>query len=154
MNDIRTLIRIVESELDEASFVHYSTKDLPVGAILTGQGARWWRGEWAAVLERYRPKDMIPLAKAVFMFDAFDDPGHRAVGGDERRFRFEVKPLGPVEKHDARWAFDLDAVLNGYDEDGSIEEYAANYWNGVESEEPMWEYLTTRAEIVDKQSLE
>jgi hypothetical protein len=149
MNDLRTLIRLIETAMEETqSFVHYSAKELPVGTVLTGQGRSWWTGEWARVLERYRPKGMMPLNQGVFMFDATDSRDHRDVGGADRKFGFEVKPLGPVQKHDARWAFDLDAALDSGDDD-SIEVYAGNYWRGVASDEPMWEYITSRAEITD-----
>jgi hypothetical protein len=146
MHPIRLYINLVEAP--RQLFVHYSETELAKGAVLTPRPGTWWRGEWATVLERYRPADKIPLSKAVFMFDGYERHSKMNVGGGDRHWRFDVKPLGPVERHDARWAFDLDAELDSDGDEDIIRNYARNYWNGVASEDEMWEYVTTSAKII------
>lgn len=116
---------------------HYS----PIGTILLQSLSSY------LPLEHYRPTGMLSHREAVFMCDS-DEDLDAAGGGTE--WVFTVKPLGPVQKHDMNWGSEISMLLEEYDiSDSQIEEAALNYWHGVPSVDPLWEYLTPSALILN-----
>lgn len=133
-------------------FYHGSDEHLPVGTILTARPDQftttWGKNDWCAILERFRPVDMLAQHDAIFMCDN-DEDVDAAGGGTE--WVFTVKPLGRVEKHDMNWGTHISMLLcDDPDNLDAIQKAAINYWNGVPYDvgESLWEYLTPQAEIV------
>lgn len=129
------------------TYFHGSYKCLKVGDILKPQGnyqINWGQELFYQVLERHRPSHMLAHHQSVFMCDNAQDVDN---AGGATEWLFTVQPLGIVEKHDMAWMSHINIALEENDE-VKAREYALNYWYGVESEEPVWEYLTTEALIM------
>lgn len=141
------------SQLTENSqYFHGSMNYLPVGTILTPRMDEYekdWSGtDFYNILEKYRPKNMLSHKESVFMVDNEDDIDLAGGGTD---WLFTVKPLGPIQKHDMNWSSEISMLVSdGYSIDSTeIINAANNYWKGVpHHNESVWEYLTTKAEII------
>ena len=139
-----------EEELPE-TFYHGSMVELPVGTVLAARDnyeENWSSTDFYHILEKYRPENMLSHKESVFMVGN-DEDVDLAGGGTE--FLFTVKPLGPIQKHDVNWSSEISMLVSdGYDIDSEgIKKAAMNYWNGVPHyNEQVWEYLTTKAEIL------
>jgi len=132
-------------------FYHGSMVKLPVGAILTPQDnyeENWQHTDFYAILETYRPSDMLGHKQAVFMCGNADDVD-LAGGGTE--WLFIVKPLGSIERHDVNWGSEISMLISdGHSSDSpDIIQAAKNYWDGTPHvNEQVWEYLTPSAKVL------
>jgi len=136
------------NEVTNNLFYHGSNNYLPVGTILTGghSDGTELNQEYQEILIQFKPNNMLHFNNAVYMVDNVEDVGN-AIGDPE--YLFIVKPLGKVERHDMSWATELEGLLdNPKDNENTIEQYAYNYWNGIPSSNPVFEYFTTKAEIL------
>jgi hypothetical protein len=141
------------TELTESSniFYHSSANELDVGTILTGRGSDYDR-DWGyvpffEVLERYRPANKLSHRDAVFMVGNEDDLDS---AGGSTEYVFTLKALGSVSKHDMNWSSRIASMVDdGLDyDDTRIKQAAEKYWSGEPTDDPLWEYLTTKAEIL------
>ena len=132
------------------AYYHGSSKHLEIGTILRPSAdyeQRWGYNWWYQALERYRPKDMLSHRNSVFMCDNSNDID-AAGGGTE--WVFIVVPLGKVERHDMNWGSRVEGALEEHNiTDDVIADLCHNYWDGIPTEDPLWEYLTPQAEVVD-----
>lgn len=133
-------------------YVHGSFDPLPVGLVLTGRGKAyaedWSNSGFYEVLERYRPASSLAHHDAVFMVS---DPDDIDAAGGGTEWCAEVRPMGPVERHDLGWCTRISELLgDGVAPDDDRVRFAAEaYWLGAERPEgPFWEYLTARATVV------
>jgi len=69
-----------------------------------------------------------------------------AGGGTE--YVFHVRPEHKIQRHDMNWGSRISALV-GNGNTILIKEAAENYWKGVPSIDPLWEYLTPSAIIID-----
>ena len=148
---MRTWIDLVESA--EKTFFHGSDKHWEPGSILSGRGEAyekdWSHQDFYRVLEKYRPSDMLSHRDSVFMW--VDDNDLDMYGGGE--WVLELEPLGTVERHDMNWSGAIiEAIDNGEDEE-TIAQLAENYWDGIPTDDPLWEYLTPKARVIRSESL-
>lgn len=145
-------MRIVEVTLGPSKkFYHGSYEKLPVGTILTPRDnyeSNWQNTDFYKPLEKYRPKNMLPHKKSVFMCDNPDDVD---LAGGSTEWLLTVEPLGPVQRHDLNWSSEISMLISdGHSIDSPVVQKAAtNYWNGVpHPNESVWEYLTSSAKVV------
>jgi hypothetical protein len=129
---------------------HASGRELPVGTVLVPQPeyeARWHSESAGRVLEDLRPRGMLPHRDAVFM--CADAQSTDDCGGNTD-WLFGVEPQGPVVRHDLAFASEIDCLLSDdrSPDDPLIVELARRYWAGDASDDPVWEHLTTSAQIV------
>ena len=131
-------------------YFHGSDDYLPKGSVL--RNCVNYEGKWGGTgfyrgLEKHRPEDMRPHNKSVFMVKEFDDLEYCG-GGEE--FTFIVCPQGDVSKHDMFWSSKVSCLLDeGYDiSSPEVKEAAFNYWEGIASVEPCWEYTCDKAGVV------
>lgn len=138
----------------EASWVYYhcSSTELPVGMVISGRGSDYER-DWAHVpfyqaLEQHRPSSKLAHSEAVFMVSHEDDLD--SAEGDTL-YVFTLRPLGSVERHDMNWTSRISSLIDdGFDYNSSeIKDAATRYWAGEPSDDPRWEYLTLKAEIIN-----
>lgn len=135
----------------EKVYYHGSSVNLPVATVLTPRETyedNWCSTDFYLILELFRPLNMLAHKQSVFMCDNDEDVD---LAGGATEWLFTVKPLGPVQRHDMNWSSEISMLINtGYDEDSlEVAEAAANYWNGVpHTNESVWEYLTSKAEIL------
>lgn len=61
---------------------------------------------------------------------------------------FRLVPKGNVERHDLNWGSAISCALSEGKPEDEIAELARNYWAGLPSDDPLWEYLVPAAEIV------
>lgn len=71
----------------------------------------------------------------------------------ERKFLYQVQPLGPTQKHDYMVALEIGELLYSGKSPNSPEvlKYIQDYWEGnpyEEGEEVCYEYLTSSARII------
>lgn len=141
-------------ELTETTMVFYhgSHDNLPIGTVLTPRldqyETDWGHTDFYYILEKYRPRHMLSHKESVFMVANEDDID---LAGGATDYMFTLKPLGPIQKHDLNWSSEISALIdNGHDENSpEIKNAANNYWNGISHhDENVWEYLTTKAEII------
>lgn len=150
----------------EKSYFHGSFTALPIGTVLkpsVDYKQRWEHCDFYQVLEYYRPNCALAHHHAVFMCSSPDDID--AAGG-ATDYLFTLKPQGVIEKHDMAWGTEIgcymcDKALSVQMalQDEKIQEMAFNYWNGISTNDPVWEFLTpsatiTHAEAFDDESLE
>ena len=144
---MRNWITLVENE--QKSFYHGSDRDWEIGTVSRGRGADyhkdWSQTDFYSTLEKYRPSEMIAHSEAVFMCDNDDDID--SVGG-ATDWVLEMLPLGPVERHDINWSSAISAAVDDDADEDAIKEMAMNYWNGIASPDPLWEYLTREAKVI------
>lgn len=152
-------------------YFHGSYESLPVGSILRGRGEEY-KKDWASLgpgyqlLEERRPNYMIGHHKGVFMCSkdenntndyGLDDLDCCGAGTD---YIYKMAPMGPVQKHDLHWMTEVQCLCDEMDKyDNNSEEYNTilsrikenidKYWEGIPSDQPMWEYITSHAEILE-----
>lgn len=161
----------ISQRIEQVRYFHGSYDSLPVGTILTpGRGSSFMRGlnddimDSPLILESFRPPEFISRNRAVFMTDNIDDIDNAGGATDHI---YLVNPLGKVDRHDLSWMTQIDIIMsdNSYSSslgikhstiedkeiNDSIKEAALNYWNSVpHTDESVWEYLTTSAEIIEE----
>jgi hypothetical protein len=134
-------------------YYHGSIDELPIGLMLKNQKDGYTSDEVVKDLEslfdKYKPKDKISRKEAVYLADNPDDIDNL---GGYTDFIYEVNPLDEPEKSDLSWYskvgsemgdfFDIDEELSE-----NVKEMLDNYWNGVASENPVWEYRVYNADI-------
>ena len=139
-------------------YYHGTDNFLPTGTVMTGRGSAYaedWKtlGEAYDILEERRPQHLIAHRNAVFMcsvdVDNPPDTGLDNIGicGGGTKYVSILRPKAPVSRHDIN-QMSLAQHLIG--EEADIKEiYAAvdDYWAGVASGDPLWEFLTTEAVV-------
>jgi len=153
MSQLRKYVNLVEQyERNTNKFYHGSIKRLDVGVILTPRTNYediWGKTDFYNALEYYRPSHMLSHKQSIFM--VHDEEDIDLAGGDTE-WIFVVKPLGKIQKHDINWSSEISGLIDdGFDIlSNEIKNAAYNYWHGVPHyNESVWEYLTTKAEIID-----
>ena len=144
--------------LARKTYYHGSFDKLPIGTILRpepGYEEKWGGNAFYHVLEQFRPPNMISHKNAVFMLDNTDDLDN---AGCADKYVYAVQPLGPVQKHDMNWSTEIDVLTSDIDimtfnqaeQTKALKKVAMHYWRGdPHYSEPVWEYLTTYAVIVE-----
>lgn len=132
------------------TFWHASFDPLPVGTTLRPEPEyemRWHAESAGRILEDLRPANALAHRDAVFMCDNAQDCDN---AGAHCEWLFRVQPDARVERHDMDWATRLDGMVSDgvSPDEPEVLRLAANYWNGVPSELPVWEYLTPKATIL------
>lgn len=116
---------------------------------LPDYAARFGHAEFLAVLERFRPAGMLGHHDSVVMNGSVEDLDN--TGGGEWLHELRVAPGTVIERHDAAWANEV-AMLVADEatriDDASLRRAAENYWHGVASDSPQWEYFAGQAVIV------
>lgn len=133
----------------QKKFFHGSYDFLPIGTILkprTDYKNFWSNTDFYSILETYRPHHMLAHHESVFMCDNSMDIDN-AGGGTE--WLFTVKPDNRIEKHDLHWCSEISIALSNGDGEEVLAKLAEYYWNGTPSNEPVWEYLTYEAKIIN-----
>ena len=129
-------------------FFHGSYDKLSIGTILkprSNYDEVWSKTDFYSILEKYRPHHMLSHKDSVFMCDNPDDIDN-AGGGTE--WLFTVKPHSHIEKHDLFWCSEISLHSSNGANDEKLKCLAEKYWNGTASDNPVWEYLTSFAEII------
>lgn len=131
-------------------FYHGSSVFLAPGTLLRPDPRHeehWTDNGWYRALELHRPEGMLAHRDAVFCCDNPDDLDAAGGGTD---WVFTVVPRGPASRHDMNWGTRIDlAIEEGKNiEDEAIAALARNYWAGVATEDPLWEYLAAGAKII------
>jgi hypothetical protein len=130
------------------TYFHGSYEQLPVGTILKPKENYeeiWGETDFYFVLEKYRPQHLLPHKESVFMCDNPQDIDNTGGGTD---WLFTVLPDEYIQKHDQSWCSEISLLIDNDENQELIEQYAFNYWNGISSENPVWEYLTKQAKII------
>lgn len=133
------------------TFYHGSMIELPVGTVLTPRDnyeTNWGSTDFYAVLEKYRPANMLSHRESVFMCDNDEDVDLAGGGTD---WLFTVEPLGKIQRHDLNWGSEISMLISdGYAVDSEeVRTAATNYWAGTPHyNESVWEYLTPKAKIL------
>jgi len=150
-------------KISSVQFFHGSYDHLPIGTILTPEKGNFMSTfekdemESHFILEKHKPPEYISRNQAVYMCDNIDDLDN---AGAATTHVYRVNPLGKIEQHDLAWMSAIDVIrdesfLNKTQKSQSIldriKQAAFNYWTEVSSNvDPVWEYLTTSAEIVEE----
>jgi hypothetical protein len=127
-------------------YLHSSLDFLPVGTVLKPRldyVEHWGETTFYNTLEKYRPNDMLPHHDSVFMCDSIEDLDNCMEGW----YLFEIVPHERVEKHDMNWSSQISMMLSDNAEEEEVAKVAFNYWHGVPSSDPLWEYQTPSAII-------
>lgn len=155
MEYMRKLLNIVESK--ELKFFHGSRNPLKTGVVLLPQNNLFDNEEILVeyVLEKFRPKESLPRHESVYMVDKPDADLIDKVGGYSA-YIYEVEPAGKVEKNDVSWwnkiyqhSLGEDYISHSYISP-ILSTMARNYWAGVASDKPSWEYRSKSAIIKNK----
>jgi hypothetical protein len=148
---MRRYINLIEAMQRQQLFYHGSSKRLPVGTVLKPRREDyekdWNNTDFYAVLEHYRPANMLAHKDAVFMCDNPDDIDN---SGGATDWLLTVEPLGDVQRHDLNWSSEISRLVSDDPDDiEAIQRAAENYWNGIpHHDENVWEYLTPSARVV------
>ena len=153
------------------AYFHGSNTKLEPGTVLRGRGEAY-RLEWSSLgpayelLESRKPDGMISHHEGVFMCSENEDKNNDyglddidcCGGGTE--YICLMKPIGVIEKHDMNQMPTAVCLFDTLDElDSNSLEYKEvyqqivdcidDYWNGVASGDPLWEYIAREAEIIE-----
>jgi hypothetical protein len=95
-----------------------------------------------SLFERFKPKNSISRHDAIFLSDSAEDIDNL---GGYNDYIYEVIPNGFVEKSDLSWYTMVSGEANDSDnpdemKEGSIIKMINNYWAGIPSESPCFEY--------------
>jgi hypothetical protein len=135
-------------------YYHGSIDELPIGLMLKSQKEGYTSDEVVQDLEslfdKYKPQNRISRKEAVYLAD---DPEEIDNLGGYNDYVYEVKPLDDPEKSDLSWYSKVNSAMGDFfdiNEELSeeVKEMLDNYWNGVASENPVWEYRVYNADIV------
>ena len=131
------------------NYLHAILEELDVGTILKPRDDykdHWGDTDFYLFLEKYRPLNMKPHHESVFMCTSIDDLDNCMEG----IYLFEVKPLGLIQRHDMNWSTEISCLVGDGADETKIKQAAQSYWNGIphSNREPLWEYLTSSAEIL------
>lgn len=132
-------------------FYHGSAVPLELGTILhcdsEKYATKWVELVYFEVLEKYRPLDKLSHMNAVFMAETEQDVDN--LGGDTD-YLLIVEPLSEVFKHDQHWCTKMCCLISEeYSVDSQeIKQMCENYWAGLATDEPVWEFLTKQAKVV------
>lgn len=155
-------------------YFHGSYDKLPIGTVMTGRGEDYkkdWQtlGEPYLLLEKRRPSHMIAHHEGVFMCSVNDqndnDYGLSDIDccGGATDYILRVLPIGPVQKHDLHWMTQATILIDdwngapGHDKQhlmNKINKCLDGYWNGIPSDEPMWEYIARKVEVLESHEYE
>ena len=130
-------------------FFHGSYDFLPVGTILTPKENYeefWQNTDFYSILEKHRPTHMLSHAESVFLANNEQDVDNLG-GGTE--WLFTVVASERIERHDQSWATEISIAISDDKPEDEIKKFALNYWFGVPSKNPVWEYLTPSATIIN-----
>lgn len=131
------------------NYLHASLEELDVGTVLKPRDdykEHWGNTDFYIHLEKYRPLGMRPHHESVFMCTSIEDIDNCMEG----IYLFEVQPLGLIQRHDMNWSTEISCLVSDNAPETDIKQAAENYWSGVphSSREPLWEYVTSSAEIL------
>lgn len=136
---------------------HSSSVDHMPGTILLPRcnyESRWGNCGFYQVLEALRPNRKPSHNRSVFLCLSEEDLDY--VGG-ETDFYFRVKTEGELSIHDMHWSTEITCLIDDLGlstqdciRDKSIIDAAKKYWDGVASENPVWEVLVNSAKIISK----
>lgn len=127
-------------EATSRRFYHSSVHALSDGTILAPQNNNRMTDWIEQRLELNKPAGSLSRSDAVFMVDdILMLPGV----GAALAWVYEIEPLGKVERHDANWLIEM---RRSQPED--VASSARSYWQGKGTNDPIWEYLTSRARII------
>jgi hypothetical protein len=128
-------------------YLHSSLEQLEVGTILRPRENYkqfWGQTDFYEPLEKYRPTSMLAHHESVFFCTKVEDLDNCMEG----QYLFEIQPGSRIEKHDMQWSTKISCLLSENASEEMIRQTALNYWNGVASSDPLWEYQTTQATIL------
>lgn len=151
-------------EASESKFYHGSSREFPVGHVLSGGHFKSEFGnQLETIFDLQRPKNMPGRKDGVFMVTR---PGDVNWAGGDDAYVYEVKPMGPAFRHNQSWfaeaygLFMKNADLKGWPPKmskgalKSIEEplskFADAYWSGDKPKGSLdpWEWLARKVKIV------
>lgn len=135
---------------------HGTYEFFPIGVRLKGRGDAYdedWSvlGHYEAV-HHHKPEEFTAHRDAVFLCELDDID---ACGGATENVSL-MRPIGPVTRHDLNWSGKIDLLLNaGHQvESEVVRDLCLNYWHGVPTEDPLWEYIAQEAEVLASATFE
>ena len=131
------------------TFYHASPIPWQPGAILTGRGhdyvKEWANADFYRILDMYRPVNAIAHHDGVFMCDNDDDLDS---AGGSTEWVLQVEPIGPIERHDMNWSSAISCGVSENMSNHDLAMLAQNYWKGIATCDPLWEYLASHARVL------
>lgn len=130
-------------------FYHGSYSELPIKTLLQINPDSYSNKNNLIedIFEVNRPDYLISRKKSIYLSDNIEDIDNL---GGYNDFIYEVELVDSnIEKSDLNWytmAFQELEESNGVI-NSKIEKYIKNYWNGVSSDSPCWEYRVEKASI-------
>lgn len=128
-------------------YLHSSLEELEVGTILRPRENYkefWGETTFYSALEKYRPDHMLAHHESVFFCTKVEDLDNCMEG----EYLFEIQPNTRIERHDMAWSSKISCLLSENAPEEEIKQAALNYWHGVASSDPLWEYQTPEAKIL------
>lgn len=130
---------------------HGSYENFPVNLRLRGRGTPYHE-DWSCLshyeaLHLHKPVWALSHKDAVFMCNNIDDID---LCGGATDIVVLLEPLGEVTHHDLNWSGKISLLLDsGADVHSSeVKELVMNYWCGIPTEDPLWEFLTDEAKVI------
>lgn len=155
---------LIEAASLPQRFYHGSSRQLKVGTVLGGRAFKSNFGDAEKVLETFRPADMTPRLKAVYMTGR---PGDISIAGGETDYIYLLEPLDTPQKHHGGWLGKIYDVLMGEADEltktgpklkastlkkllPQLEAPATAYWMGqpCRGSGEVWEYLCNNARVI------
>lgn len=96
------------------------------------------------LFEKYRPKNKISRYKSIFLVDNLDDIDNVGANDD---YIYEIEVNKRPDKSDLNWYTMVSIELDNNVNKKNILIYIKNYWDGIESKNPVFEYRTDYAKI-------
>lgn len=137
-------------------FYHLSKKQLNIGFVLRASNHAWFDNEVEAILREARPSGELARGNCIYMLkdQRFNLSGIIHDAG----YIYELQPLEPVKTRDIFWIGQIqirdkrgipyDTLKCQISAELSKKELAEKYWSGAISDKPMWEHVTSAAEVI------
>ena len=136
-------------------FYHMRAAKLEIGAVIKPKGAPHVDPLVEAILNHHRPEGCLPRDDVVYLSEPQDSARHGLTY--DAGFLHIVEPADEVQKRDNYWIGQLqlrhhsdprfvalqDKSLRGLSDEQMVE----NYFNGVPSPKPNWEYVASEATV-------
>lgn len=140
-------------------YYHGSKLELQIGLVLTSSEDRGYTSDEVVrdlecLFERFKPKNKTSRKLAVYMVDNPNDIDYL---GGYNDYVYQVVPCSKPDKSDLTWYSKVNREVGDFFDPSekfpmNVIDMINNYWQGIPSENPLWEYRVKTAKVLKEEN--